>query len=29
VILRAAMYRLLGIPEPAHAVPVSPVRHGR
>lgn len=23
-ILRAAMYRLLGIPEPAHAVPVSP-----
>ncbi|SMC71090.1 hypothetical protein [Lentzea albidocapillata] len=28
-ILRAAMYRLLGIPEPAHAVPVSPVRHGR
>ena len=28
-ILRTAMYRLLGIPEPAHAVPVSPVRHGR
>lgn len=24
VILRATMYRLLGIPEPAHAVPVSP-----
>ncbi|WP_329789294.1 hypothetical protein V1227_33880 [Lentzea sp. DG1S-22] len=28
-ILRAAMYRLLGLPEPAHAAPISPVRHGR
>lgn len=28
-ILRETMYRLLGIPEPAHAVPVSPVPHGR
>ena len=28
-ILRAAMYRLLGLQEPVHAVPVSPVRHGR
>lgn len=24
-VLRATMYRLLGIPEPAHAVPISPV----
>jgi hypothetical protein len=28
-ILRAAMYRLLGLPEPAHAVPISPVRRVR
>ncbi|WP_394615828.1 hypothetical protein JNUCC0626_39850 [Lentzea sp. JNUCC 0626] len=28
-ILRTALYRLLGISEPAHAVPISPVRHGR
>ncbi|MFJ8963870.1 hypothetical protein ACIRG5_31225 [Lentzea sp. NPDC102401] len=28
-ILRAAMYQVLGIPEPAHAAPISPVRHGR
>jgi hypothetical protein len=28
-VLRAAMYRLLGLPEPAHAVPISPVRRGR
>ncbi|HEX7309347.1 hypothetical protein [Lentzea sp.] len=28
-ILRETMYRLLGIPEPAHAVPTSPVRRAR